>query len=63
MDGLVFYEDAVGLIAERRWGNARRCGSGHVGQRIVLGINAGNAHLEFIRITRVVQCFFQGNQT
>src|SRR5690349_20929876 len=52
---LVLYEDAVGFVTECRWQHAACGGSGDVIEGIVLGVDAGDAHLEFVRVRGVVQ--------
>ena len=51
-------KNTVGLVAQWRWGHAGGYGGGNVIECVVLRVNSGDAHLELIGISRVVQCFF-----
>ena len=52
-------EDAVGLVAEWRWSYGSGCWGGHVRRkRVLLRVDAGDAHLELIRVGGVVNRFF-----
>jgi len=52
-------EDAIGFVAVWGWSDGGGNGRGHVSRkRVVLGVDAGNAHLELIRISRIVNRLF-----
>ena len=64
----MLYEDAVRLRAER-WRNYLRGRllrqarwRRNVIERVVGRVDSLDAHLELVRIGRVVQCFFRGNE-
>ena len=55
----MFDEDAVGFVAEWRWGDGGGCGGGHVSREsVVFRIDTRDAHLELIRVGCVVNRFF-----
>ena len=55
----MFDEDAVGFVTVWGWSDGRGYGSGHVSRkRVVLRVNTGNAHLELICVSRVVNRLF-----
>ena len=54
----MLYEDAVGFVAEWGWYHAGCGWGGDVIESVVLRVDAGDAHLEFVRISRIVQRFF-----
>lgn len=56
-------EDAVGFVAEWRWGDAGCGWGGDVVESVVLGVDAGDAHTEFVRVGRVVQRFFLSDES
>ena len=59
----MLYEDTVEFVVVRGWG--RGCGGwgGDVVQGVVGGVDTRDAHLEFVRISRVVQRLFNRDES
>ena len=49
----MFYKNAVEFVAGWRWGHAGGRGGGDVIECVVLRVDAGDAHLELVRISSV----------